>query len=112
MKGWNWAWLPSDFAITAGDPRRIFGAHVARLRRCGLRFSLTHRRVRSLRCSAAPSIQATCAPNLSPRAPAVIAGPPVNETALPLKLFARGKVRDTYELDDKLLLMGATDRIS
>jgi phosphoribosylaminoimidazole-succinocarboxamide synthase len=42
----------------------------------------------------------------------LIAGPPVNETALPLKLFARGKVRDTYELDDKRLLMVATDRIS
>jgi phosphoribosylaminoimidazole-succinocarboxamide synthase len=42
----------------------------------------------------------------------VIAGPPVNETALPLKLFARGKVRDTYELDGDKLLMVATDRIS
>jgi phosphoribosylaminoimidazole-succinocarboxamide synthase len=42
----------------------------------------------------------------------VIAGPPLNETTLPLKLFARGKVRDTYELDDKQLLMVATDRIS
>jgi phosphoribosylaminoimidazole-succinocarboxamide synthase len=42
----------------------------------------------------------------------VIAGPPLNETTLPLKLFARGKVRDTYELDDKRLLMVATDRIS
>jgi phosphoribosylaminoimidazole-succinocarboxamide synthase len=42
----------------------------------------------------------------------VIAGPPVNETTLPLKLFARGKVRDTYELDNDKLLMVATDRIS
>ena len=42
----------------------------------------------------------------------MIAGPPLNETTLPLKLFARGKVRDTYELDDKRLLMVATDRIS
>jgi phosphoribosylaminoimidazole-succinocarboxamide synthase len=42
----------------------------------------------------------------------VIAGPPVITTDLPLKLFARGKVRDTYELDDDRLLMVATDRIS
>ncbi len=42
----------------------------------------------------------------------MIAGPPVNGTALPLKLFARGKVRDTYELDGDRLLMVATDRIS
>jgi phosphoribosylaminoimidazole-succinocarboxamide synthase len=42
----------------------------------------------------------------------VIAGPPLNETELPLKLFARGKVRDTYELGPDQLLMVATDRIS
>jgi phosphoribosylaminoimidazole-succinocarboxamide synthase len=42
----------------------------------------------------------------------VIAGPAVVTTDLPLKLFARGKVRDTYELDDDRLLMVATDRIS
>jgi phosphoribosylaminoimidazole-succinocarboxamide synthase len=42
----------------------------------------------------------------------VIAGPAVTTTDLPLKLFARGKVRDTYELDDDRLLMVATDRIS
>jgi phosphoribosylaminoimidazole-succinocarboxamide synthase len=42
----------------------------------------------------------------------VIAGPPVIETDLPLKLFARGKVRDTYELGPDRLLMVATDRIS
>jgi phosphoribosylaminoimidazole-succinocarboxamide synthase len=42
----------------------------------------------------------------------VIAGPAVVKTDLPLKLFARGKVRDTYELDDNKLLMVATDRIS
>jgi phosphoribosylaminoimidazole-succinocarboxamide synthase len=42
----------------------------------------------------------------------LIAGPALNETTLPLKLFARGKVRDTYELDDRRLLMVATDRIS
>src|SRR5256885_13123064 len=34
------------------------------------------------------------------------------ETELPLKLFAKGKVRDTYELSDDRLLMVATDRIS
>ena len=42
----------------------------------------------------------------------MIAGPPITETDLPLKLFARGKVRDTYELPDDRLLMVATDRIS
>src|SRR6195256_862207 len=42
----------------------------------------------------------------------VMAGPAVVKTDLPLKLFARGKVRDTYELDDNRLLMVATDRIS
>ena len=42
----------------------------------------------------------------------MIAGPPVTTTDLPLKVFARGKVRDTYELDDDKLLMVATDRIS
>jgi phosphoribosylaminoimidazole-succinocarboxamide synthase len=42
----------------------------------------------------------------------VIAGPALDATELPLKLFARGKVRDTYELDDDRLLMVATDRIS
>jgi phosphoribosylaminoimidazole-succinocarboxamide synthase len=33
------------------------------------------------------------------------------ETNLPLKLKNRGKVRDVYDLDDKLLMI-ATDRIS
>src|SRR5207245_662061 len=61
-------------ATPAGAPRRTVGAHAAHLRRCGLRSSLTHRRMRSLRCSPAPSIWATCAPNLSTRSPAVIAG--------------------------------------
>ncbi len=42
----------------------------------------------------------------------MIAGPAVVTTDLPLKLFARGKVRDTYELGDDRLLMVATDRIS
>ena len=42
----------------------------------------------------------------------MIAGPAVTGTELPLKLFARGKVRDTYELSDDRLLMVATDRIS
>ena len=42
----------------------------------------------------------------------MIAGPPLNETELPLKVFARGKVRDTYELGPDQLLMVATDRIS
>jgi phosphoribosylaminoimidazole-succinocarboxamide synthase len=42
----------------------------------------------------------------------MIAGPAVVKTDLPLKLYARGKVRDTYELGEKQLLMVATDRIS
>ena len=42
----------------------------------------------------------------------MIAGPAVLETDLPLKLFSRGKVRDTYELGPDQLLMVATDRIS
>lgn len=42
----------------------------------------------------------------------MISGPPVMETELPLELFARGKVRDTYELGPDQLLMVATDRIS
>ncbi len=42
----------------------------------------------------------------------MIAGPAVIETDLPLKLFARGKVRDTYELGPDRLLMVSTDRIS
>ncbi|TMD28705.1 MAG: phosphoribosylaminoimidazolesuccinocarboxamide synthase [Chloroflexi bacterium] len=41
-----------------------------------------------------------------------MAGPALTDTELPLKLFARGKVRDTYELTDDQLLMVATDRIS
>ena len=42
----------------------------------------------------------------------MIAGPPLIETDLPLKLFSRGKVRDTYEIGSDKLLMVATDRIS
>jgi len=42
----------------------------------------------------------------------LIAGPALIETDLPLKLFSRGKVRDTYELGSDRLLMVATDRIS
>ena len=42
----------------------------------------------------------------------MIAGPPLTATELPLKLFAKGKVRDTYELTDDQLLMVATDRLS
>src|SRR5215210_848285 len=36
---------------------------------------------------------------------------PVLQTDFPLPLFGRGKVRDTYDLGDKLLMV-ATDRIS
>jgi phosphoribosylaminoimidazole-succinocarboxamide synthase len=42
----------------------------------------------------------------------MIPGPAVTTTDLPLNLFARGKVRDTYELGADKLLMVATDRIS
>ena len=35
----------------------------------------------------------------------------VTETNLPLKVFKKGKVRDIYEINDKLLLI-VTDRIS
>jgi phosphoribosylaminoimidazole-succinocarboxamide synthase len=35
----------------------------------------------------------------------------ISETKLPLPLFCRGKVRDTYNLDDKLLIV-STDRLS
>lgn len=36
----------------------------------------------------------------------------ITKTDLPLKLFSKGKVRDTYELPDGNLLMVATDRLS
>ncbi len=39
-------------------------------------------------------------------------GPALMQTQLDLPLFARGKVRDTYELDHDRLLMVATDRVS
>ncbi len=39
-------------------------------------------------------------------------GPPLMTTDLDLPVFARGKVRDTYELHNDQLLMVATDRIS
>jgi phosphoribosylaminoimidazole-succinocarboxamide synthase len=42
----------------------------------------------------------------------LIAGAAVMQTDLPLKLFSRGKVRDTYELSPDRLLMVATDRLS
>jgi len=53
----------------SSDVGRIFGAHAADLLSCGLRYSLTHGRMRSLRCSAAPGISATCTPNLSANPP-------------------------------------------
>ena len=42
----------------------------------------------------------------------MIEGSEVLTTELNLPLFSRGKVRDTYELDDGRLLMVATDRLS
>ena len=36
----------------------------------------------------------------------------VRETALPLPLLRRGKVRDVYTVDDDRLLLVATDRVS
>src|SRR5258708_10215892 len=68
--------------------------------------------MRSLRCSAAPSIWATWSPNLSPRSPPVIAGPAVVKTDLPLKLFGGWQVRHKYELGPDRLLIVATDRPS
>jgi phosphoribosylaminoimidazole-succinocarboxamide synthase len=41
----------------------------------------------------------------------VSAAPPLLDTALPLRLARRGKVRDVYEIGDELLIV-ATDRIS
>ena len=37
---------------------------------------------------------------------------PMTTSDLPLKRLGRGKVRDIYEIDDKRLLLVATDRIS
>jgi phosphoribosylaminoimidazole-succinocarboxamide synthase len=42
----------------------------------------------------------------------MIGGPAIIETDLPLKLFAKGKVRDTSEIGADKLLVVATDRIS
>jgi phosphoribosylaminoimidazole-succinocarboxamide synthase len=42
----------------------------------------------------------------------LIAGPALMETSFDLPLFSRGKVRDTYVLDDDRLLMVTTDRLS
>ena len=47
------------------DCHRIFGPHAAHLRCRRLRYSLPHQRMRSLRCSAPPSICTTWRPNLS-----------------------------------------------
>src|ERR1700716_223862 len=77
----------------AGSPRRIFGAHAAHLRCCDLRSSLTHQRMRSLRCSAAPSIWTTWSPNLSPRFPSMTQLPPeysrVNLSSDPIYRYLR-----------------------
>ena len=37
---------------------------------------------------------------------------PILESQLDLPLIHRGKVRDVYEVDDKTLLMVASDRVS
>src|SRR5437660_1201364 len=72
----------------AGNPRRIFGAHAAHCLPClrhgdpkGVRSSLTHPRMRSLRCSAilwgprgAAAGGRPWPPNLSPRVPSVSLG--------------------------------------
>ena len=42
----------------------------------------------------------------------MIEGPAVLATEIDLPLFSKGKVRDTYELEDDRLLMVATDRLS
>src|SRR5438132_8153246 len=111
-KGWASESSPRDLAIPAGGPRRICGAHAAHLRVQRLRYSLTNfLNARAALLAASPESEPPGSPDISPRSPAVIAGPPITETELPLKLFARGKVRDTYELPGDRLLMVATDRI-
>ena len=40
------------------------------------------------------------------------AGTAIAQTALPLPLFRRGKVRDVYDVDEERLLVVATDRVS
>src|SRR5580704_7015700 len=67
----SWFLESRHHTAAVGDPRRIFGAHAAHLRRCVFRSSLTQRRLRSLRCSAAPTSWTTWSPNLSPRTPPV-----------------------------------------
>jgi phosphoribosylaminoimidazole-succinocarboxamide synthase len=42
----------------------------------------------------------------------VIPGPALLKTDLDLKVFSKGKVRDTYEIDAEHLLMVSTDRLS
>ncbi len=37
---------------------------------------------------------------------------PVSRTDLPLRLLRRGKVRDVYEINDEIVLLVATDRVS
>ena len=58
------------------DASRIFGAHAAHLRRCDLRSSLTHPRMRALRCSAAPLGPPRRSRGRDPWTPNLSAGPP------------------------------------
>src|SRR5258706_8170900 len=54
------------------------------MRRCGLRSSLTHGQMRSLRCSSAPSIWTTWPPNLSAGPPAAPLMPTIGVVGLGL----------------------------
>jgi hypothetical protein len=54
-----------DEQDATSDADRSFDAHAAHLLCCDLRCSLTHQRMRALRCSAAPSTWTTWPPNLS-----------------------------------------------
>src|SRR6202011_4959352 len=61
----DWAQLIGLLRSPLRACRRIFGPHAAHLRCRLLRCSLTHQRMRALRCSAPPSICTTWGPNLS-----------------------------------------------
>src|SRR5439155_517571 len=93
----------------AGRPRPIFGAHATHLRCCGLRSSLTNPRMRSLWCSAAPSIWAAWAPNLSPMNPAAlfdvgtfVVGFAIAIVLYPFAIRALRRIRSGQVIQDEL----------
>src|SRR5216684_3658818 len=95
--GWGGRCGHDDASSTPRRPISVVATSAARLR---------IDEMRALRCSVAPRISATwiaesvaANPHRPPGSESqVIAGPAVMDTDLPLKLFSRGKVRDTYEL--------------